>query len=102
MGTPSFLLINAYTFSSLLFFNLYAFILKVFFLYKWHVVVSFLIIQSDDLCLLIDMFSLLTNWVAMVTMSLKIYGKFFVFLVFFLGLHQWHMEIPRLGIESEL
>ena len=83
MGTPSFLLINAYTFSSLLFFNLYAFILKVFFLYKWHVVVSFLIIQSDDLCLLIDMFSLLTNWVAMVTMSLKIYGKFFVFLVFF-------------------
>ena len=22
--------------------------------------------------------------------------------IFFLGLHQWHMEVPRLGVESEL
>ena len=30
---------------------------------------------------------------------------FFLFLSFFfvfLGLHQWHMEVPRLGVESEL
>ena len=24
------------------------------------------------------------------------------FFVFFLGLHPWHMEVPRLGVESEL
>ena len=24
------------------------------------------------------------------------------FLFFFLGLHSWHMEVPRLGVESEL
>ena len=24
------------------------------------------------------------------------------FFGFFLGLHQWHMEVPRLGVESEL
>ena len=24
------------------------------------------------------------------------------FLFFFLGPHQWHMEVPRLGVESEL
>ena len=24
------------------------------------------------------------------------------FLSFFLGLHLWHMEVPRLGVESEL
>ena len=26
----------------------------------------------------------------------------FVVVVRFLGLHPWHMEIPRLGVESEL
>ena len=31
-------------------------------------------------------------------------GLFFVFCVFFvfLGLHLWHMEVPRLGVESAL
>ena len=32
-------------------------------------------------------------------------GVFFVFLFFcfcFLGLHLWHMEVPRLGVKSEL
>ena len=28
--------------------------------------------------------------------------SFFFFLFFFLGLHPRHMEVPRLGIESEL
>ena len=26
----------------------------------------------------------------------------FFFLSFFLGSHVWHMEVPRLGVESEL
>ena len=26
----------------------------------------------------------------------------FLFLFFFLGLHPWHMEVPRLGVKSEL
>ena len=29
-------------------------------------------------------------------------GSFFFFLSFFLGPHLWHLEIPRLGVESEL
>ena len=28
--------------------------------------------------------------------------KFFVFVFFFLGPHPWHMEVPGLGVESEL
>ena len=28
--------------------------------------------------------------------------NFFVFFFFFSGLHQWYMEVPRLGVESEL
>ena len=28
--------------------------------------------------------------------------NFFFFCLFFLGLHPWHMEIPRLGIQLEL
>ena len=32
---------------------------------------------------------------------LFVQGLFFSFLVF-LGLHPWHMEFPRLGVESEL
>ena len=32
-----------------------------------------------------------------------IFFLFFVFCFFaFLGLYQWHMEVPRLGVESEL
>ena len=27
---------------------------------------------------------------------------FFIFIFCFLGLHLWHMEVPRLGIELEL
>ena len=27
---------------------------------------------------------------------------FFFFFFFFFGLHPWHMEIPTLGVESEL
>ena len=27
---------------------------------------------------------------------------FFPFFFFFLGLHSWHMEVSRLGVESEL
>ena len=30
-----------------------------------------------------------------------IYGSLFFFFCF-LGLHAWHMEVPRLGVESEL
>ena len=26
----------------------------------------------------------------------------FIYLIVFLGLHQWHMEVSRLGVESEL
>ena len=26
----------------------------------------------------------------------------YLFVFFFLGLHSWHMEVPRLGVESEL
>ena len=26
----------------------------------------------------------------------------FLFCFFFLGLHMWHMEVPKLGVESEL
>ena len=26
----------------------------------------------------------------------------FVFVFVFLGLHPWHMKVPRLGVESEL
>ena len=26
----------------------------------------------------------------------------FVYIFFFLGLHLWHMEVPRLGVDSEL
>ena len=29
-------------------------------------------------------------------------SHFFFFFLFFLGLHPWHMEIPRLGVESEV
>ena len=29
-------------------------------------------------------------------------GILFFFFFFFLGLHLWHMEVPRLGVESEL
>ena len=29
-------------------------------------------------------------------------GLFFFFFFFFLGLHQWHMEVPRLSVELEL
>ena len=32
----------------------------------------------------------------------KIYHVFFLFFFFFfLGLYLWHMEVPRLGVESE-
>ena len=27
---------------------------------------------------------------------------FFIYLFVFLGLHPWHMEIPRLGVQSQL
>ena len=27
---------------------------------------------------------------------------FFFFFIVFLGLHPWHMEVPRLGVRSEL
>ena len=33
-------------------------------------------------------------------MTAHSFGVFFVFC--FLGLHPWHMEVPRLGVESEL
>ena len=29
-------------------------------------------------------------------------GFLFLFFVFFLGLHLWYMEVPRLGVELEL
>ena len=32
----------------------------------------------------------------------KFLNFFFFFFFWFLGLHPWHMEIPRLGIQSEL
>ena len=34
-------------------------------------------------------------------LSVKSLGQVFCFLVF-LGPHSWHMEVPRLGVESEL
>ena len=47
----------------------------------------------------------LSNMFARVTilghMYLYFIPFFFVFFVF-LGLHPWHMEVPRLGVESEL
>ena len=39
----------------------------------------------------------LTHWATMGTPD-----SVFVVVVRFLGLHPWHMEIPRLGVESEL
>ena len=33
---------------------------------------------------------------------LKWFFKFLGFFFCFLGLHPWHMEVPRLGVESEL
>ena len=30
------------------------------------------------------------------------YGYFILFIFVFLGSHPWHMEVPRLGVESEL
>ena len=41
----------------------------------------------------------LTHWA---TRELQDTLFFFVFFPFFLGLHPWHMEVPRLGVESEL
>ena len=32
----------------------------------------------------------------------KVKTEFFFFFFFFLGLHPQHMEVPRLGVESEL
>ena len=32
----------------------------------------------------------------------NVLGFFFFFFYFFLGLHLWHMEVPRVGFESEL
>lgn len=31
-----------------------------------------------------------------------IFSFFTFFFIFFLGLHPWHMEVPKLGVESEL
>ena len=36
------------------------------------------------------------------TVHFNIPKGFFFFLFFFLGPHPWHMEVPRLGVESEL
>ena len=32
----------------------------------------------------------------------KVFGVFVFVFLSFLGLHPWHMEVPRLGVESEL
>ena len=36
------------------------------------------------------------------TLSMHIFGFCFVLFLVFLGLHQLHMEVPRLGVESAL
>ena len=42
---------------------------------------------------------MLLSWKVLPSNSIS--GSFFP-LLFFLGLYLWHMEIPRLGVESEL
>ena len=45
-------------------------------------------------------------WVLIIELQQLTYGRFILFLflsfVFFLGLHQQHVEVPRLGVELEL
>ena len=47
--------------------------------------------------------ALITDNVLKVKSKIKsIYDLSFFFFSFFLGLHPWHMEVPRLGIQSDL
>ena len=43
-----------------------------------------------------------SNFDYMFTITCEFYTTFFFFLSFFLGQHLWHMEVPRLGVRSEL
>ena len=50
--------------------------------------------MKDNLCL----FRLSQNNVQ----AVETYTFFFFFAFCFLGPHQWHMEVPRIGVKSEL
>ena len=58
-------------------------------------------IHFGTLCLLFGEFSPFTF---KIIFDRFVLGILFVslFLLFFLGLHPWHMEVPRLGVQSEL